>query len=94
MPRNEASRPAREIAACPDIPNPNYVAHLAQTDAMDLATDLRDLDPRQVWGRLALMLDADPLRLIALAWAAAAMVDIDRPANDLLAWTNRTGAAA
>lgn len=54
---------------------------------MDLATDIRDLDPRQVWGRLALWGQAEPLRLYAACVALAAMVPTDVSVKELLAWT-------
>jgi hypothetical protein len=62
-------------------------AHQAAADAVDLCGSVRELDPREVWGTLALWNDRDPLRLYALVTALAAMVPVDVPARELLAWT-------
>lgn len=76
--------------ACPIIPadERDRLAERATHDAMDLAADIRELDPREVWGQLAVWADKDPLRLMACAWAAAAMVPLERPVSELLAWSN------
>lgn len=84
---------AREVRdalrACPDIPPTKaaWIADQARNDAMDLAVDVRDLDPRHVWGRLALWNEKDPVRLYAVCVVLAAMVPTDVPVGELLAWT-------
>lgn len=64
------------------------VARTAATDATRLAGDVRELDPRQVWQRLTGWAHTEPERLLAVVVALAAMVDVDRPAGELLAWTH------
>lgn len=76
------------IRACPAVDRPQSRAHQAVLDAVDLAAAVRDYDPREVWGTLHLRQQRDPLRLIALCVALAAMVPADRPARELLAWTD------
>ncbi|PWW50249.1 hypothetical protein [Actinokineospora spheciospongiae] len=86
--RPTAGEIAAEYAACPYIPgDPVELADRAHTDAMDLAADVRELDPRQLWGRLTIWATEDPARLFAATVALAAMVDVDQPAAHLLAWT-------
>ncbi|MGH3495065.1 MAG: DUF7368 family protein [Sciscionella sp.] len=63
------------------------LAEQATRDAIRVATDLRDVDPHQVWRRLQGYARTDPTRLFALTVALAAMIDVDRPVADLLAWT-------
>ena len=81
----EGYRRQQAIAACPDVDQRAWRAHLAVMDALVMA--VRDLDPREVWGTLALWAARDPLRLFALVTALAAMVPEDRPVRELLAWT-------
>lgn len=90
MPANEATRRRRHIAAAPIVPVElvDRVAERATLDAMDLAADIRTLDPREVWGRMAIWAEAEPLRLYAATVALAAMVDVDKPVSELLAWTD------
>lgn len=57
--------------------------------AMELVVDVRDLDPSRVHSRLAAIGRRDPLLLRQLVVALAAMVPDDRPASELLAWTER-----
>jgi hypothetical protein len=57
-------------------------------DAVEVIAAVRDLDPREVWGTLALRGEKDPLRIYALVVALAAMVPPDRPARELLEWTD------
>lgn len=78
----------RESRALPRVPREQVhkVAERAQLDAMDLATGVRDLDPHEVWGRLHALVSSDPQRLVAAAVALAAMVDVDAPVSQLLAW--------
>lgn len=80
----------RDLAACPAVApsEVNSIAERAQTDAMDLAMDVRDLDPRVAWGRLVRWGRQDPPRLVAACVALAAMVPVDRPVSELLAWTD------
>ena len=59
-----------------------------------LVAAVRDLDPREVWGTLALWGEADPIRVYAATVALAAMVPADRPARELLAWTEALAAPA
>jgi hypothetical protein len=66
------------------------VAERAVDDAVTLAVDLRDQDPAEVWRRLARWWGEDPNRVIAAAFAAAAMVPVDdASARELLAWIDR-----
>lgn len=83
--RWDATRKA--VKACPPVDRREHRAHIAVLDAVELVAAVRDLDPREVWGTLRLRGERDPLRLIALCVALAAMVPDDRPARDLLAWT-------
>lgn len=94
---DRAQERRRAIEACPVVDNPVDTADSAVVDALYLTAAVRDLDPREVWGRLAQWAQESPLRLIAAAWALAAMVPQDRPASELLAWTEdlmREGSAA
>lgn len=76
------------IKACPVVDRPQHRAYIATQDAVELVAAVRDLDPREVWGTWRLRGERDPLRLIAVAVALAAMVPDDRPARELLAWTD------
>jgi hypothetical protein len=76
------------VRACPPVDRREHRAHQAALDAVDLVASVRDYDPREVWGTLHLRQQRDPLRLIALCVALAAMVPEDRPARELLAWTD------
>lgn len=84
-----ASAGAREHAmrACPHVDRPGDRSHRAVLDAVEIVAAVRDLDPREVWGTLALWGEKDPLRIYTLVVALAAMVPADRPARELLAWT-------
>lgn len=77
----------RAIEACPEVDRPGHRAYMAVVDAQDLTMAVRNLDPREVWGTLALWSERDPLRLFAAVTALAAMVPADRPVRELLAWT-------
>lgn len=77
----------RAIKACPEVDRPAHRAYTAVIDAQDLTMAVRDRDPREVWGTLALWCEQDPLRLFAAVTALAAMVPADRPVRELLAWT-------
>lgn len=87
--RNTAVRRQTYIEMAPTFgaADAGLVAARAQTDAAQIAADIRDLDPREVWGRLAWWGQNDPLRLYAVTVALAAMVPVDQPAAALLAWT-------
>lgn len=81
-------RLAREFGVPPH--QHTRVVARAATDAAELAGDVRDLDPTEVWGRLADWRESDPDRLLAVAVALAAMVPIQHhTAGQLLAWTDR-----
>lgn len=82
-----SDRAARERAACRGVSNPGKTADQAIQDAMALAGDVRDVDPRQVWGRLELWAQNDPERLVAACYALAVMLPTDRTVRQLLAWT-------
>lgn len=77
----------RALAACPHVDRPGQRGYQAVIDATAVAGAVRDLDPREVWGTLALWGQADPLRLYALVVALAAMVPADQAPRDLLSWT-------
>lgn len=81
------SRREHAIAACPVVDRREHRAYTAVLDAQDLAMDVRDVDPREVWGTLALWAERDPLRLYAAVTALAAMVPVETPVSELLAWT-------
>jgi hypothetical protein len=82
----------RALAACPHVDRIGDRAHKAALDAVEVVAAVRDLDPREVWGTLALRGEKDPLRIYALVVALAAMVPADRPARELLAWTEALSA--
>lgn len=83
----ESNRRTAAIAACPAVDRVQYRAHTAVLDASDLVMAVRDLDPREVWGTLAIWCEQNPLRLFAAVTALAAMVPVDAPVAELLAWT-------
>lgn len=84
---DRAEERARAIAACPHVDSPVDVASNAVVDALYLMEAVRDLDPREVWGRLAIWAAGSPVRLVAATVALAAMVPADRSVSELLAWT-------
>lgn len=79
----------RALQACPHVDRVGQRSYQAVLDATCLAGAVRDLDPREVWGTLALWGQEDPLRLYGVVVALAAMVPADMPARDLLAWTDQ-----
>ena len=87
---NDATATLRAIHACPHIPATDKpdVARRMITDALDVVGMVRDVDPRETWGTLALWAAENPIRLYAATVALACMVDIDRPVSDALAWTD------
>lgn len=88
---DRAQERARAIAACPAVANPEDTADNAVLDGLRLAEAVRDRDPREVWGRLAIWATENPLRLIAATWALAAMLPSDRTSGELLEWTDTLG---
>ena len=78
----------RDADACTGHPNPNAAAEQALLDAQDLITDIRYLDPREVWGRLERWTADDPGRLLAATVVLASACDPDRSMRDALAWTD------
>lgn len=75
---------------------PERAAELASRgveDAATLAYDLRVDDPARVWATLTHLARIDPHRLMAITVAALAMVDVERPVGELLAWTDRLAEA-
>jgi hypothetical protein len=86
---NYALRAPRELAACPTLAGSlRSRVHRGNADARDFAEDIRELDPRQLWGRLALWAQRDPERLYAMVISLAALVD---PDTGTLEWTRRIG---
>ena len=79
----------RDADTCIGHPDPAGAAELARRDAMDLITDIRDLDPREVWGRLERWTRDDPARLHAATVVLAAMCNPDLPVGRALAWTDQ-----
>lgn len=66
------------IAACPDLTgDAGRRAYHGNVDALCLALDVRELDPREVWGRINRWGHTDPQRLLAAVISLAAMVDPD-----------------
>jgi len=65
-----------------------WVAAQAVKDAVEIAVDVRSHDPELVFGDVALRAQDDLPRLVAAVAALAAMVPVDRPVSDLLAWTD------
>ena len=57
-------------------------------DALDMVQMVREFDPRETWGTVALWADEDPLRVYAVVVALACMVDTERPLSSILAWTD------
>ncbi|MDQ0377920.1 helix-turn-helix transcriptional regulator [Amycolatopsis thermophila] len=90
---NVATREQRELAACPtDLPgNAVQRAETAAQDVRRLIADLRDIDPRQVWGWLNLIGHDDPSRILAALIEAVARIDPDQPESQQLAWINQHG---
>ncbi|OZM74015.1 hypothetical protein CFN78_06930 [Amycolatopsis antarctica] len=85
-----------ETAACPHITpaDASRWADQAIYDAQDLIADIRDLDPRQIVGRLVLWGQHSPARLVVATIALAAMCDPHRGTGDALAWLNTLAVAA
>lgn len=79
----------KAYAACPDVDRIEKRSRDARRDAVQLVSAVRELDPREVWGTLALWTAEDPLRVYAAVVTLAAMVPDDRPVSELLEWTTR-----
>jgi hypothetical protein len=62
-------------------------AERALLDAMDISMAVRDVDPRDLWADLEALQTAQHHRLLAAVVALAALVPIDSPVSELLAWT-------
>lgn len=92
MPGNPISRARRERNACPPITpaDAEQWADRAVEDAFDLIVDVRELDPREVYGRLVLWGRETPSRLVTACYALAAMHDPDTPAAELQARLDAT----
>lgn len=82
----EIDRVAREPVLEPVIRD-EPAAERAAVDAMDLAVAVRDVDPRDLWPELEALLVGEPRRLLAAVVALAAMVPVETPVSELLAWT-------
>jgi len=66
------------------MPDPDARAAQLVSLALELACRIRDEDPAETHAALA---ELQPDDLIALATVMAALIDIDRPVSELLAWT-------
>lgn len=66
-----------------------FVADQAVQDAISIAVDVRTHDPALVFGDLTLRAGQDPARFVAAVVALAALIDVERPVSELLAWTDR-----
>lgn len=86
---DRAQERAKATAACPHVDNPVETADNAALDALFLVEAVRELDPREVWGRLATWAQESPNRLYAVTVALAAMVPEEQPLSALLAWTEQ-----
>lgn len=86
----DATATLRAVHACPHIPDADKpeVARRMLDDALDVVVMVREFDPRETWGTLALWAAEDPVRLYAATVALACMVDVERPLSVALAWTN------
>jgi hypothetical protein len=84
---NSLGARTRAYQYCPTVDRPAQRSYQAAVDAIELVGAVRDLDPCEVWGTLAMWNEADPLRLYAVVVALAAMVPAGQSARELLAWT-------
>jgi hypothetical protein len=63
-----------ERAACPNLEaDPDALADRSFKDARRLRGDVRDIDPDQIWGRIAQWHRSDPERLFAVVVALAVL---------------------
>ena len=65
MTATDATTRRRELAMATVVPadQVDEVVFQARLDAVELASDVRDLEPREIWGRLAAWNRTDPTRL-------------------------------
>lgn len=63
-----------ERAACPILEtDPDVLADRSVKDARRLVGDVRDIDPDEIWGRIAQWHRSDPERLFAIVVALAVL---------------------
>ena len=86
----DAERYQLELEFCPALPRQErgVLAEQGVRDALALVGDVRDVDPRAVWGRLTRWSRVDPARLVMVTVALAALVDPDVEPRAALAWTD------
>lgn len=85
----DAERYQLDLENCPALPRNQrgVLAEQGVRDAMALVGDVREVDPRAVWGRLTRWSRVDPARLVMLVVALAALVDPEVEPGTALAWT-------
>jgi hypothetical protein len=86
-----------DLRHCPEnlTDNAKNRARQADIDARRLIEDIRDLDPRQIWGRLNRYGHTNPQRLLALVVDLATKVDLDVLDDEgPAAWTAPIGGTA
>jgi DNA-binding NarL/FixJ family response regulator len=85
-----------DLKHCPALTgNARQRATQADTDARRLAADIRDLDPRVIWGRINRWNNTNPQRVLAALVSLAAMTDPDHiPRIDPPYWTVDIGGTA
>ncbi|AUI56754.1 LuxR C-terminal-related transcriptional regulator [Amycolatopsis sp. BJA-103] len=83
----------RDLAHCPQtLPgNPGSRSYQGNTDALELITDVRELDVREIWGRLNRWGKETPERLIAAIVSLAAYADPDQITTEPPEWTLSIG---
>jgi hypothetical protein len=75
---DEAKEASMDRAACPPLlTDPLKLARQSMRDAKQLAHDVREIDPAQVWGRLARWRTEDPERLFMALVTLAVYVPED-----------------
>ena len=86
----DAERYQLELEFCPALPRSEHgvLAEQGVRDALALVGDVRDVDPRAVWGRLTRWSRVDPARLVMVCVALAALVDEEVEPRQALAWTD------
>jgi hypothetical protein len=89
MTADEAAQAKKDLLACPVLTErPDVLDRQARRDALRLAADVREIDPAELWGRLAWW---DPRRVWAAAILLAATVDPETSQDRALAWCNEFG---
>lgn len=85
-----------DLKHCPDLTgNARQRASQADTDALRLVADIRDLDPRAIWGRISRWSGTNPDRVLAALVALATRVDIaEVDSTEPPAWTLPFGGPA